>query len=124
MKKLFISALVLAFAVSGAFAANSTFTLPILPQPCDSGALPDDYGYTWVDNDNGGSPVYNWVDITGTGVLVEGLADDNAVGPFNIGFDFPFYWYMVDHFYIGSNGYISFSSDANYSQDPQHGSAE
>jgi len=117
MKKLLISALVMVFAVSGAFAANSTFNFPILPQPCDSSTIPDGYGYTWVDNDGGGSPVYNWVDITGTGVLVDGLADDNAVGPFNIGFNFPFYWYMVDHFYIGSNGYISFSSDANYSQD-------
>jgi len=116
MKKLLISAVVLAFAASGAFAANSTFSFPILPQPCDSNTTPDSYGYTWVDNDGGGSPVYHWVDITGNGVLVDGLADDNAVGPFNIGFDFPFYWYMVDHFYIGSNGYISFSSNANYSQ--------
>jgi hypothetical protein len=116
MKKLIISALVMAFAVSGAFAANSTYNFPILPQPCDSSATPDSYGYAWVDNDGGGSPVFSWVDITGNGILVDGLADDNAVGPFNIGFDFPFYWYMVDHFYIGSNGYISFSSDANYSQ--------
>jgi len=80
-------------------------------------STPDSYGYTWVDNDGGGSPVYNWIDITGIGVQVDGLADDNAVGPFDIGFDFPFYWYTVDHFFIGSNGYISFSSDANYSQD-------
>jgi hypothetical protein len=45
------------------------------------------------------------------------LGDDNAVGPFNIGFDFPYYWYTVDHFFVGSNGYISFSSSANYSQE-------
>ncbi|MCP4582015.1 MAG: T9SS type A sorting domain-containing protein [candidate division Zixibacteria bacterium] len=117
MKKLVIFALIMALAASGAYAKNSTFNWPILPQPADSSGTPDSYGYTWVDNDNGGSPVYNWVDITGTGVLVDGLADDNAVGPFDIGFVFPFYWYSVDEFFIGSNGYISFSSDANYSQD-------
>jgi len=116
MKKLVIALFLVTFLVGGAFAAKSTFTLPMLPLPTDSSAAPDDYGYTWVDNDNGGSPVYDWVDITHNGIAVEGLADDNAVGPFNIGFDFPFYWYTVDHFFIGSNGYISFSSAANYSQ--------
>jgi hypothetical protein len=116
MKKLMICALVLVFAVSGAYAAKSTFTFPVIDMPADSSSSPDSFGYTWVDNDNGGSPVYNWIDISRIGIQVEGLGDDNAVGPFNIGFDFPFYWYYVDHLWIGSNGYISFSSDANYSQ--------
>lgn len=116
MKKLMILALVAFFGVNGAFAALSTFSVPILPQPADSGNGGDQYGYTFVDNDNGGSPTYHWVDITGTGIQVQGLADDNAVGPFQIGFNFPFYWYTVNHFFIGSNGYISFDSDANYSQ--------
>ncbi|KPJ52000.1 hypothetical protein AMJ39_08860, partial [candidate division TA06 bacterium DG_24] len=43
---------------------------------------------------------------------VAGLDDDNVVGPFPIGFDFPYYWYDVNEFYVGSNGYISFSDDA------------
>ncbi len=116
MKKLMLIALILAFSASGVFAAKSTFSLPMPPIPADSSTQPDAFGYTWVDNDNGGSPVYDWKDITDTGIQVEGLADDNAVGPFDIGFDFPFYWYIVDHFYIGSNGYISFSSDVTYAQ--------
>lgn len=72
---------------------------------------PDEYGYRWIDSDTVGGPVYNWVDITSTGVEVTGLADDNVVGPFNIGFDFPFYWYKVNRFWINSNGVISFSSN-------------
>ena len=116
MRKLMVLAFVVIFGVSGAFAALSTFSVPMLPQPADSGNGGDQYGYTFVDNDNGGSPVYSWVDITGIGEQVNGLADDNTVGPFQIGFDFPFYWYTVDHFYIGSNGHISFDSPANYSQ--------
>ncbi|MFQ6105422.1 MAG: hypothetical protein ACE5OP_14205, partial [Candidatus Glassbacteria bacterium] len=75
---------------------------------------PDDYGYTWIDGDEPGGPTFQWVDITGIGTLVEGLADDNSVGPFLIGFEFPYYWYTADRFYVGSNGWISFSSGQNY----------
>jgi hypothetical protein len=83
------------------------------PISTDEGG-PDDYGYVWVDNDGGGGPEYNWIDITGIGEEVTGLADDNNVGPFPMGFDFPYYWYTVDHCWIGSNGYLSFSSNANH----------
>ncbi len=75
---------------------------------------PDDYGYTWIDSHEPGGPTYNWRDITGVGTQVIGLGDDNSVGPFPIGFDFPYYWYMVDQFYVGSNGWISFSSGQNF----------
>ena len=75
---------------------------------------PDLYGYIWVDNDGGGGPDYNWIDITAIGEEVTGLADDNNVGPFPFGFDFPYYWYSVNRCWIGSNGYLSFSSNANH----------
>ncbi len=75
---------------------------------------PDDYGYTWIDSDEPGGPTFQWVDITGIGTEVTGLGDDNSVGPFMVGFDFPYYWYTVDRFYVGSNGWISFSSGQNF----------
>jgi hypothetical protein len=75
---------------------------------------PDDYGYTWIDSDEPGGPTFQWVDITGIGTQVTGLTDDNSVGPFLIGFDFPYYWYTVDRFFIGSNGWISFSGSAGH----------
>lgn len=115
MKKLMILTFVLAVAFA-ANAAQNTFMAPILPVPADSSARPDSFGYTWVDNDNGGSPVYRWVDISSVGVDVQGLQDDNVVGPFPIGFEFNYYWYTVNRFWIGSNGYISFSSNALYAQ--------
>ncbi len=71
---------------------------------------PDQYGYRWIDSDTIGGPTYNWIDITSIGTEVTGLADDNSVGPFSIGFDFPYYWYTVDKFWVCSNGVISFSS--------------
>ncbi|MEO0102427.1 MAG: hypothetical protein ABIK81_01850, partial [candidate division WOR-3 bacterium] len=59
---------------------------------------PDAYGYRWIDSDTTapGAPVYNWIDITGIGDTIRGLADDNVLGPFPIGFDFPYYWYTVN----------------------------
>jgi hypothetical protein len=117
MKKLMICAVVLLMAAVSASAARHSFMTPLTPVACDTSARPDSFGYAWVDNDNGGSPVYNWIDITTRGVQVMGLQDDNVAGPFNLGFNFPYYWYYVNHLYIGSNGYISFSSNANYSQD-------
>jgi hypothetical protein len=73
---------------------------------------PDLYGYTWKTqaNSSAGAPTYNWIDITQSGTVVQGLNDDNVVGPLNIGFDFPFYWTAYNAIYVGSNGYISFGN--------------
>ncbi len=67
---------------------------------------PDQYGYIWKDSNEPGGPVYNWIDITQTGTLVTGLADDNVVGPFVLSTNIPFYWYDAKKIWIGSNGYI------------------
>jgi hypothetical protein len=69
---------------------------------------PDAAGYTWIDSDEGGGPVFDWIDISSTGTLVTGLTDDSVVGPFPIGFDFPFYGVNQTEFYVQSNGMISF----------------
>jgi len=50
------------------------------------------------------------------GTRVDGLGDDNWVGPFDIGFPFHYYWYDVTQYYIGSNGYLKFGSPVNISQ--------
>ena len=75
---------------------------------------PDTYGYTWIDSNEPGGPTYGWVDIANpsSGIQIFGLGDDNVVGPFQIANnqEFHFYWYDVDRFWIGSNGYIAFKS--------------
>jgi hypothetical protein len=83
----------------------------------DGGGGPDGYGYRWIDNDTvaPNAPVFNWIDISSVGTQVTGLGDDNVVGPFSIGFSFPFYWYRVNSFYLSSNGFISFSDNFNAS---------
>lgn len=80
----------------------------------------DDYGYRWVDSNEPGGPTYNWIDITGIGTQVFGLSDDNNTGPFALGFNFPYYWYSVNQFWVNSNGAISFSDEEVYI--PQGGS--
>ncbi|UCG41976.1 MAG: T9SS type A sorting domain-containing protein [candidate division WOR-3 bacterium] len=86
---------------------------PELP-PLFGGGGPDAYGYRWLDSDTTapGAPTYTWIDIKGVGTRVTGLGDDNVVGPFDLGFDFPYYWYVVTSFYLGSNGYIAFHDNS------------
>lgn len=75
---------------------------------------PDPYGYVWKDSNEPGIN-FQWVDITTRlgAVQIPGLADDNAVGPFNIGWDFHYYWSDFSSIKVGSNGWISFSNVGN-----------
>ena len=69
---------------------------------------PDSSGYYWIDSDEPGGPVFNFIDISATGMLVTGLENDNYVGPFPLGFSFSFYGNSYTEFYIQSNGVINF----------------
>lgn len=89
----------------------------------DSTGGPDRYGYTWRDTIIPGA----WIaPDTTTWTQVTGLGDDNFQGPFPIGFEFPYYWYRVTTFGVGSNGYINFGQPglnaANFDTipDPAH----
>lgn len=73
-------------------------------------SAPDAWGYTWVKSTDPGGPTFNWVDITTRGTLVTGLTDDNESALINILFNFPYYWYTVNRFRVGSNGYIQFGT--------------
>jgi len=119
MKKLFTVLLGLMLAAS-LFSMSSQWTLQPtenITQPHfspDSGT-PDTFGYVYVMSGDPGGPTFNWIDISTIGTEVTGLEDDNVVGPFPIGFDFPYYWYTVDQVFVGSNGYIYFSGTGNLS---------
>ncbi|MGB7055329.1 MAG: hypothetical protein WBE28_08420 [bacterium] len=91
---------------------GSGFVAPDSPVILGAGG-PDAYGYRWIDSDTtaGGAPTYNWIDISTIGTQITGLGDDNVVGPFLVGSDFPYYWYTVNSFFVGSNGYIAFGDN-------------
>lgn len=74
---------------------------------------PDAYGYTWTDSNEPGGPVYNWIDISGTGNLVGGLADDNSIPFISMGMSFHYYWGDYTELKIGSNGWIGFNNTGN-----------
>ena len=70
---------------------------------------PDNFGYTWKSSAASGGPSFSWYDISIIGTQVNGLSDDNVVGPFPMS-GFQYYTSTPTNFFIGSNGYISFSS--------------
>lgn len=76
---------------------------------------PDTFGNIWIDSDDPNGPSFSWIDIAATGTQVSGLSDDNSVGPFPIGFTFPYYGATYTQFYVGSNGLIGFGPATDYS---------
>lgn len=74
---------------------------------------PDAYGYTWADSDEIDGPTFNWIDITGVGTEVIGLADDNSVPMIPMGMSFQYYWITFSDIKIGSNGWLSFDDVSN-----------
>ena len=80
---------------------------------------PDLYGYVWLDSNEPGGPVYDWFDISGLGAIV-GNNDDGNYGPFDLGFDFPYYGGVYSQVRICTNGFISFdtSTSAPYTNQP------
>jgi hypothetical protein len=102
MKKFFLLLLLAAVATMPGLSQN-------LPWPAES-LNPDSYGYTWKTNSAPGGPQYNWIEIVnnGLGTEVQGIGDDDFKGPFQLGFDFQYYWVTRSEIYIGSNGYVAF----------------
>jgi carboxypeptidase D len=69
-------------------------------------------GWRWIDGDQLGGPVYQWRDISGVGQALTFASDDQNLGPYNIGFTFPFYGQNFTTLRVAANGWISFTSTA------------
>ena len=90
------------------------------PRPAQDGRSqggPDGYGHFWIDSEEAGGPVFDWVEINDTGNELP-PADDDAWGPFQLGFEFNFYGVPYSGVYISTNGLLSFAtaSDAHSNQ--------
>ena len=68
----------------------------------------DAFGYEWIDSDEPGGPVFNWIDITGGGTPVV-LGDDASI-LVPLPFTFAFYGVNQSQVRIGSNGYLTFGT--------------
>jgi len=73
----------------------------------------DLFDYEWLDQDDPGGPEYEWIDISQPANRRDftGDPDDSSIGPFQLGFEFPFYIDMYSQFYFSSNGTMSFVSN-------------
>jgi len=71
---------------------------------------PDEFGYVWIDSEEPNGPDFGWIDPSGHTPLT--MTDDSNQGPFQMGFDFPFYGSTFSTFRVCSNGWISFTSTA------------
>lgn len=74
---------------------------------------PDSYGYTWIDSDEAGGPIFQWVEIVpslgGSGTLRTNLVcDDCHEANIPLGFNFPFYGTNFSNITISSNGTVYF----------------
>lgn len=72
----------------------------------------DNFGYVCKDSDDPDGPIYDWIDISGVGTAVTPY-DEYVYGPFDLGFDVPFYGESFSSVYFSSNGYATFTSDVN-----------
>ncbi len=73
----------------------------------------DLFDYEWLDQDDVGGPTFAWVDISQpeNERPFTGDPDDSSIGPFEIGFEFPFFSEIYTSFFFSSNGTMSFVSD-------------
>ena len=77
------------------------------------GGGPDNFGMTWSDSDIETNIDYNWIDISDIGTIISFEHNDDAEGPFNLGFNFPFYGQEYSQYIISPNGWIGFNNDLN-----------
>lgn len=85
------------------------------PQRDDRGG-PDDFGYRWRDNEEE-NVEYEWINLLEgdyEGQAIRGVGDDSNHGPFDLGWDFPFYGREFDSFRVCSNGWMSFTSQSTF----------
>ncbi len=66
------------------------------------------FGYTWIDSDEPGGPVYNFVDITASGNEITPMLGADGTMEVNMTFPFEFYGQTYNILFINANGYVSF----------------
>lgn len=104
----------IAFGPSGGAPDDMLFLPVFLDVPCA------DTMYTVSVSTDIGGPEFSWYDLTTLGfeipsyswyndAVTEDTLDDGTVGPYFLGFDFPFYDTVYTNVFIGINGAVSFT---------------
>jgi hypothetical protein len=88
---------------------------------------PDAFSYRWIDSDEDGGPVYDWIEISESGrsiITYEAPyfhGDDNMSPPLSIGFAFPFYGIDRTEMYVDTNGEILLTENTWFNHYPNPG---
>jgi hypothetical protein len=88
-------------------------TLVALAQTGIAAGGPDAYGYTFVTSADIGGPAADWIDISASGTLVSGLADDNSAVAIALPKPFLYYATHLGSLKVGSNGWVAFNNVSN-----------
>lgn len=94
------------------FQTGSPFGLEAVQQPAVT-CPPDSFGYTCVDSNEAGGPIYNWVEIAppagGSGTLINFPSpDDDYYWPIDLPFSFRFYGIDYNQLAVATNGTVYF----------------
>ncbi len=72
----------------------------------------DSHGYTLCEDSDPDGPVYQWREIApaqgGMGTVLNGLTDNNFVGPLTLPFPVKIFGATYNSYFVGSNGVVSF----------------
>ena len=65
----------------------------------------------WSDSNLEPTVDYNWVDISGSGTIIDFPHNDQAGDAIDIGFEFPFYGEVYTQCIVNANGWVGFGND-------------
>jgi hypothetical protein len=68
------------------------------------------FGYTWIDSDEEGGPIYVFNDISGTGTDITTALGGDGTATVPISFPFEFYGETYDNAFINANGFVAFQA--------------
>ncbi len=106
-------------AQGGPEAGPYRFFLPLLQRSSIPWTASNQFGYEGRDNHSAGTPVFEWIEIQGTGTEITNSDWHSAwdgmgrwVGPFSLGFYFPYYDSQFNGLYVYDSGMVRFEFDS------------
>ena len=81
-------------------------------EPAFSMGQDDSYGYTWIDSDEDGGPVYSFTDISTTGTNITEQVGADGQLEVDLPFLFDYYGKQNSSVFINANGLVSFAEIA------------
>ena len=80
----------------------------------NSMGMDNEFGYTWIDNDEEGGPVYSFFDISGIGLDATEILGGDGTAELNLPFGFDFYGSVYNSVFVNANGFLAFQLPENF----------